>query len=626
MEPIREAIRRMSSPRRLDPRKQSDYLPELTEDIDMSVDPASLDPFLLALSVVEFQPLVFLREFCLHAMQHLSLLLLLTHRKRVLAYNREFIGWTFGCFLQWTMFGFMMTCVAIFFWDRPEQLGWDELAITGLLFVFRHAVIAFKYAFTSPIELQRMEEELESTEAKKQRQVLTGWSRPNKELVQREILLASVRQWLDLTQGYFYVKKERGSEPSRTDGAAPVRPEDIAVVNDLHVRYAAYLEQHQQAPCATPTPMANCGKPRDLREVPDRVAVWNVINELIEECHRSVKSMETRLIPAVIFCAIPFAVRWWYGQYVVAGTRWTAYAYAVASVSVNFLMVMSNVGFVHVCLIDFQRREYLFTRLKAILLDGFVRDGLTSSTRTSDGNQESTSVVSDRKEPTAVSNGEPPAATADGEPSASGGSSPDDQCNLIQLDMDSSHNLLMWWYTRQILQDYGKVYLMRLQCYCGTFIVLALILGIILLLFVFDKLKTVTAAGLYCAVWIVIVIFVALFRALYDGLNANYVRKQHSHVLFRKSIILSTRAERMRAKNRERSAEVKDAANLCWVLAQACQDDEEAGALRVLGLPCSPELVTSFGSIAVAALSAGMQTIRSGSFGVVPPPGLGGTS
>ncbi|KAI9221920.1 hypothetical protein BC828DRAFT_51038 [Blastocladiella britannica] len=198
---------------------------------------------------------------------------------------------------------------------------------------------------------------------------------------------------------------------------------------------------------------------------------------------------------------------------------------------------------------DFQRREFLFMRLKAILLDGFIstaRSALSSNMPPQSG-------CPDQNQKGNMKKVKEEDDASDGNLDGTGQQQPDcemrikknekmllsaDDRLLVRLDMDDSHNLLMFWYTRIILQDYGRPYLLRLQFYIGTFIIFCVLVGVQLAAFLFGYLESMTIVAQYQSVAILIMMLVLVLRVLFHGLAANNERKLHAEQLFKKSVRL----------------------------------------------------------------------------------------
>ncbi|ORZ33637.1 hypothetical protein BCR44DRAFT_1194815 [Catenaria anguillulae PL171] len=580
-------------PLRRSPRMQQsanvlDQVQENEEDEDISVDPTSLDPFLLALSITNFQPGVFLRELMLHLLQPVVILFLpFSIRLRTLAYNRQFYGGSFLVPLQWTFMVCLIASTTVFFLDRPELIGWEEYALSVLMLVYRQAIIACKYSYTSPLELAKMEEEFETADTQYQRQVLTGWINPNRDVVETQVLLASVRQWLDLCHGHLILKSNKPGAPTPLKPVAKEQ-QGMQVVNDLQLRYGAYLDANNASSDAaaaataaskstgnskTPSSTASPGSQHDSGPNGDsskkRVSAWSVIVEMVMESHQCQTSQMSFRMTPLVFCILPLIVRWIMGEPVAGGTRWTAQVYTAAVFYNNYWMMTSNLGFVQICITDFRRRQFLFTRLKAMLFDGFVKVPRSAITDTSHGKlagerrpDELNSVmeIDDESAKPASYNLDESARTAtglivpqiikDGGKTSDGAKSmkdriacdPDDELVLVRLDMDHSHNLLMWWYSRLILQDYGRTFLLRLQSYSGAFILFCFKVALFLVTFAIGW-TVPTPAGFSLAVVVMLTLFIQIIRVLYHGLKANRVREAHTTALYRKAITLSTRAE-----------------------------------------------------------------------------------
>ncbi|KNE55068.1 hypothetical protein AMAG_01004 [Allomyces macrogynus ATCC 38327] len=246
------------------------------EDEDISVDPTKLDPYLQALAVVQFQPWIFFRELVVHWTPGAVLLTLFTRAGRIRARNRAFFDWSLHCFMQWTFFAAFLVPMVLY--SSGLAANWniqmEEHINFCLIWLFRNAVVATKHAYTSPIEQAQMDEELESHDQRIDRQVLTAWHNPPSSVVELQILLASVRQSIDLTSGHFLLAPDDDddhypaarpvctaipasphpappSSPGLPDTPAPADPTAPALIYDLRVRYGAYLDKTTYSTAAT---------------------------------------------------------------------------------------------------------------------------------------------------------------------------------------------------------------------------------------------------------------------------------------------------------------------------------------------------------------------------------------
>ncbi|KAJ3371724.1 hypothetical protein GGF31_002703 [Allomyces arbusculus] len=682
------------------------------EDEDISVDPTKLDPYLQALAVVQFQPWIFFRELVVHWTPGAVLLTLFTRAGRIRAQNRAFFEWSFPCVMQWTFFAAFLVPMVLY--GSGLAANWniqmEEHINFCLIWLFRNAVVATKHAYTSPIEQAQMDEEIESREQVRNRQVLTAWHNPPSSVVELQILLASVRQSIDLTSGHFLLAPDDDDDdshhplarstqraampvsarpplppsPGSPDAPAPADPAAPALIYDLRVRYGAYLdkttcstatiEAGSLAPGACPLVSNAMGSPPSSPAPPDapgpddrhdasaphlpptspttttvdgppvvpshsppagspsppagasnkspkRVSMWSVINDLVHESHGgpAVKP-QAYLAAGFIYTMLPLLVRYCYNLPIMGGTDWAAILYTVCSMWITFMAMSSNYGFIVICIVDFHRREYLFRRLNAILWDGFVRQSeptppsspspSPAPAPTSPTSASPTTAISPDAPHTVLS--EKTALVGDAAPPPP--ASPHNPCGakpgLIRLDMSQSRNLLMWWYTRLILQDYGRAFLIRLSWYCGFFILYALIVGASVVANALGAF-TIGPVGIVMGVFNLLTLLCALVNVLYHGMLVNDMRAAHVYTLIKRSVALSTRAERLARSptTQALAADARRAADFCWVLSEACREDQNINALRVFGIPANIQVLGSFTGVMAAGLSAGLQAL-----------------
>ncbi|KAJ3361521.1 hypothetical protein GGF32_007279 [Allomyces javanicus] len=635
------------------------------EDEDISVDPTKLDPYLQALAVVQFQPWIFFRELVVHWTPGAVLLTLFTRAGRIRARNRAFIDWSFPCFMQWTFFAAFLVPMVLYSSGLASawNIEMEEHINFCLIWLFRNAVVATKHAYTSPIEQAQMDEEIETHEQVRNRQVLTAWHNPPSSVVELQILLASVRQSIDLTSGHFLLAPDDDEDgnhhlarsrqcaampasprppspsPGSPDAPGPADPAAPALIYDLRVRYGAYLdkttcstaatEAGSLAPGACPLPL-----PGAPDESPKRISMWSVINDLVHESHGGPTIRPQVFVAAgFIYAMLPLLVRYCYNLPVMGGTDWAAILYTVCSMWITFMTMSSNYGFIVICIVDFHRREYLFRRLNAILWDGFVRQSEPAPPSPSPLPSPAASPTS-ASPTTAVAPDAPHSALHEkaaliGDAAPLPPPPPPNPCGakpgLIRLDMSQSRNLLMWWYTRLILQDYGRPFLIRLSWYCGYFILYALIVGASVVANALGAF-TIGPVGIVMGVFNLLTLLCALVNVLYHGMLVNDMRAAHVYTLIKRSVALSTRAERL-ARHPTTQALANDArraADFCWVLSEACREDQNINALRVFGIPANIQVLGSFTGVMAAGLSAGLQALWNSRSLIVPMPAAGG--
>ncbi|KNE56736.1 hypothetical protein AMAG_02516 [Allomyces macrogynus ATCC 38327] len=577
------------------------------EDEDISVDPTKLDPYLQALAVVH-SAWIFFRELVVHWTPGAVLLTLFTRAGRIRAKNRAFFDWSMPCFMQWTFFAAFLVPMVLYSSGLASSwnIKMEEHINFCLIWLFRNAVVATKHAYTSPIEQAQMDEELESLEQRKDRQVLTAWHNPPSSVVELQILLASVRQSIDLTSGHFLLAPDDDDDghhplarsrqcaampasphpplppsPGLPGTPAPADPAAPALIYDLRVRYGAYLdkttcstaasEAGSLAPGACPLVSSATGSSPPSPQPPDAADPNGghidaaaphvpptspsptptadgppVINDLVHESHGGPTIRPLVFVAAgFIYAMLPLLVRYCYNLPVMGGTDWAAILYTVCSMWITFMTMSSNYGFIVICIVDFHRREYLFRRLNAILWDGFVRQSepaapsspsppptpVASPTSASP----TTAVAPDA--PHAVLN-EKNALVGDSAPAPPPASPANNPCGakpgLIRLDMSQSRNLLMWWYTRLILQDYGRPFLIRLSWYCGYFILYALIVGASVVANALGAF-TIGPVGIVMGVFNLLTLLCALVNVLYHGMLVNDMRAAHVYTLIKRS-------------------------------------------------------------------------------------------
>ncbi|KAI9224936.1 hypothetical protein BC828DRAFT_372214 [Blastocladiella britannica] len=560
---------------------------------------------------------------------HFSIILLLTKGKRMLARNHRFIGHTIPVYLQWTVFFALIGLTMIMAFDPPEHIAWDDHILLLGLFCVRNVTIAFKYAFCSPIELARMEEEFESWEVQRQRQILTGWISPDPSSIELQILLASTRQSLDLTAGNFTLCQA----PTTTEPVKSELKHETALVKGLQLRYAAYLDSPALVPTPLPsppptTPTTAVESPTFDSNIPpppsslgaaskfeqqqktQYLSAYTVVYGLVTEAIGKAKPFNRYMIASLTYAALPIIIRGAMGEYMMGGSRWTAFVYTFFAFQGNWMLLSLNYGFVKVCVRDFQRREILFCRLKAILVDGFVYVPGPSAT---DGAQTQDAAVDPAGATTTAATDAAATAPSSPGPKSNGDKSqqPAPEPVMQRINMDSAHNLQLWWYTRMIIQDFGRPFLLRLQTYTGSFIVFSIVVTGILLLYMMGYLPDMSLSFQVHSIYLLISLLYLLTYVLTAGLRANLVRGKHATELYKKAITLSTRAERVRETDAAASNRFQDAASLCWVLAEAVKNDEAENALRVFGFAVDTSLLSTFGTVMTAGISIGLNALRS---------------
>jgi hypothetical protein len=65
-----------------------------------------------------------------------------------------------------------------------------ELLLLDAFWILRQLVVATKYALISPVETEAMKHEVETSQIRNDRQVITGWSMPSQTLIDTQLLLA----------------------------------------------------------------------------------------------------------------------------------------------------------------------------------------------------------------------------------------------------------------------------------------------------------------------------------------------------------------------------------------------------------------------------------------------------
>jgi hypothetical protein len=110
---------------------------------------------------------------------------------RIFLRNRSF--WepeSASFYVQWTMISILILIHLWFIFERPEHYSLLELLLLDAFWILRQLVVATKYALISPVETEAMKHEVETSQIRNDRQVITGWSMPSQTLIDTQLLLA----------------------------------------------------------------------------------------------------------------------------------------------------------------------------------------------------------------------------------------------------------------------------------------------------------------------------------------------------------------------------------------------------------------------------------------------------
>ncbi|KAI3637818.1 hypothetical protein MIR68_004467 [Amoeboaphelidium protococcarum] len=177
---------------------------------DIVVDASHVDPYLQAVASISFNLNVFIFEFLSHLLLPLTFIFnIWTVKGRLYLANRSLLSHKDpGFWIQWISMASLIYIHVLYFAFRPKDFYLVELMLCNVLWLIRFAVISTKYAYVSSVEYKEMSLNVETAMQKSERQVITGWRSPSSHLIETQILLASVRQRVDLTQSSFLILQE----------------------------------------------------------------------------------------------------------------------------------------------------------------------------------------------------------------------------------------------------------------------------------------------------------------------------------------------------------------------------------------------------------------------------------
>lgn len=397
-----------------------------------------------------------------------------------------------------------------------------ELASLDIVFLIRVCVIATKYAFTSPVEYQQMFTNFEHPNVRLGRQVISGWAQPNDKVKDTQLLLASVRQKVDLTLAWFEcISKSKCQEESsqRVQCAGETMEKPNIQHNPLAAELREQYENHkitsgscslkQEASIKEESPkvekhqkMIQSTAEMDKDELhtgQERVLAWSLAKSFIQQSETISFNGKLAVLFSLIHALMIIVVRlitghsWSGGDTVLAGFATVMY------VLCNFFLMFTNSLFLEIAIMDIRRREFLNRRLNGLLLDGFAME--PSAETSPDVDIKKSSYVQAPKKQ-----------------------------KLVRFDMTKPENLLSWWYMRLVVLDYGRQYYRRINIYCGIFCSYSLVLISILLINSFFG-RNVELFVLVLASFHMLAVTFEIARLILHGGKVNEIRKVHAQTM-----------------------------------------------------------------------------------------------
>ena len=411
------------------------------------------------------------------------------NKGRIFLRNRAFMGTEFAVFAQWMVVCLLVVVHTLYFLEPTNaRIPFGEVLVMDLLFLVRITIIATKYGYTSTLEHEEMNEVVEHPLLKSDRQVITGWSAPSLELEQTQILLASVRQQIDLTVTFFetmqnhddhFLSEGKQLQQQQQQNQQPAQNQQLPVAQvppgppaaakngisaQLQDQYAGFLTNkimettvnhdvkivpnHDTKPASKTVRMANDGKttsgdsqhpavPKVSRTATTTspatdgnnestlISAWSLAQSLLHSSHQIQYNGRVAFFFALFVSLTPMLIRVAQGWPYSAGTSPQSHVIQWSLFLTMCFLMLTNNAFLLIAIMDTQRREFLQRRMNAILMDGFV-------------------------------------IRPNQDPKADHGSE-----EVERFNMCNPRNLIAWWYLRLVLQNYGMSYYKRINAYCG---------------------------------------------------------------------------------------------------------------------------------------------------------------
>ena len=557
------------------------------DDEDVAVDPTHLDPYLQALSVTHFQPRIFIKELCAHLFMPLTVLIYMwTHKGRLYLCNRSFLlGHNrVAVGVQWASFALFAYVHFVYFWIRPVHFHVSELIMFDVLYVIRFMVVSTKYAYVSPLEHREGVLSLESLGQMRDRQVITGWSLPTPMSIQTQILLASVRQKVDLDRCLLYGYEKSHQQQQHVNKHVP-RMNQVAL--QLQERYDGLLDSKEAKVDKDSKPeirqSAQLGanelenkaetnnRTDDERDEVYKVNAFDLAYSLIQASQEIKVDFTAVNVVTLLHCLTPSIVRLIEGKPWAWDNNWYCYIAVVAHFYVNFFLMSSNFAFVVIAGMDIHRREFLQKRLNGILSDGYIIKPETFG-------------KTDER---------------------------------VRLNMTHPNNVLAWWYMKLVLQDYGLQFFKRINAYTGLFSMFSMALvGFLIFGAIMPEVLDTTTVVL--AILNAIVMFVAVTLVLVHGDETNHIRRVHATTIIHNRLDLESRITRIVALQQQSPEKAQKAALPSYVtqtkeiletLAHAVRFDNELYTVRILGFAASTDLIRAVFALSASGLAAGAKIL-----------------
>lgn len=412
------------------------------------------------------------------------------------------------------------------------------------LWMVRNVVMAIKYAYCSRAELQDMRRHIVPKQTHLDRMILFGWITINPAHVERQIRMAALRMGVDVEATHFK--------------AVPALTRE-----DLRVYLPHVMDDSRSFGLGARLVADKDG-------TYSRLPVLAVVSQLVLDGnrHKIINVFSLSIAVAIVFAALGIITRAIEHKPVMGGTTWHDNVISAVFIFSVFIVSFTNFGYLFGGIGDFQRRRLLQKHLSMIITRGYEP------------------LVSRR--------------------SADGARYFQEHGPLI-FDLSVPENMVAWWASRQVSQDFGLSFYRRINYYTGSFIIFAAAMIGSLYYVVLTNTPLASVAVFVQVAYYFVALLVIISLLVMFGSKANQVRREQPLIFLRKKVVLETLILDSLA-TQEVKAQLQLSVDLLQTIARLADIDNVQMTVTILGFEAGGQFARSLLALALAGLGVFLRT------------------
>jgi len=277
---------------------------------------------------------------------------------------------------------------------------------------------------------------------------------------------------------------------------------------------------------------------------------------------------------ALICSMLPLITRAIQGLPVMGGVRWNDYFISCAIILSTIFNVWTNFGYLFGGVVDFSRRRHLQAQLSNLISRGY--------------------------EPSFSCLKKAPDSSPEAPPQLLPQQYFREKGPLI-FDLSVPENIISWWSSRQVIQDFGLNFYKRVNGYTAAFIFFAALIIASLYYVVFTNTTLISFVIYVVAGYtFVALLFIISFLVIFGG-RANRIRKEQALIFLQRRAILETVVLDSIATDHIKK-QLQLSIDLLGSVAKLVEIDNQVRNITILGFEAGSQFARSLIALALAGL------------------------